>query len=602
MSAVIFLVLSINVQAVDKIVSNSADWKDVYSTMLYASLIDKQPGLFLTSTKHGTILPYSIPLSSDGILVVSSRSQPYTINYKSYLESLRYNDVEEIVTNTANLDLAERLVEEAQINKFIIVDDAYGYNALSAASYAVIDNYYVLFVSERNIGPIDSFLEDVDPEKVIIFGQVDEVVKTRLAPYNPETINEGDRFDNNIEMVKRYVQVSQTAQLLMSNGEFIEASIMSGDDPVLFIGRGAVPQQVKDYVSESDFQVAVLIGNELINSATEIRRQLGLSVFVKFAQGSRTPSGPIATVEDLDKFPMPRYSLDLAIYSIVYNRATNSLWVTYKNNANIGTYLKGTITITNNGERKVVGDAEPVFIDKNQYKTLTYDIVLEGDNITANLYTLFGEGRRSLENVLEAQLNVESIEILDAALINITDVSYDRRNAQFIVTVENIGTVDSYVSIEALDLFINGEYITVSSPEAILLKVGEKAKIPLEIELTDADIENNPIVKIKGYYGERENSLIKTVYGEYAFKFKSVDYVTYALILLIIILLLLILFGRKKCPHCGYKNSRIRKTCKNCGNHLYRKEHKIHQESTHKHHMHSDHNSQNHVHHDGINK
>ncbi|HEY9705270.1 MAG TPA: hypothetical protein V6C58_22720, partial [Allocoleopsis sp.] len=417
--------------------------------------------------------------------------------------------------------------------------------------------------SERNIGPIDSFLEDVNPEKVIIFGQVDEVVKTRLAPYNPETINKGDRFDNNIEMVKKYLGVSQTAQLLMSNGEFIEASIMSGDDPVLFIGRGAVPQQVKDYVSESDFQVAVLIGNELINSATEIRRQLGLSVFVKFAQGSRTPSGPIATVEDLDKFPMPRYSLDLAIYSIVYNRATNSLWVTYKNNANIGTFLKGTITIDDNGQRKVVGDQEPIFIDKNQFKTITYDIVLEGDTITANLYTLFGEGRKSLENVLEAQLTVESIEILDGAIINITDVSYDRKNGQFIVTVENIGTVDSYVSIEALDLFINGEYITVSSPEAILLKVGETAKIPLEIELSDADIENNPIVKIKGYYGERENSLIKTIYGEYAFKFKSVDYVTYALIILIIILLLLILFARKKCPHCGHKNSRMRKTCKN---------------------------------------
>ncbi|HYD03642.1 MAG TPA: hypothetical protein VEC16_05065 [Alphaproteobacteria bacterium] len=560
--------------AVDKVVSNSADWRDVYSTMLYASLIDKEPGMFLTSTKHGTILLYAIPKDTNGTLVVSSRSQPYTLNYDSYMESQGYSQVEEIVTNTANLDLARRLNSEIDIDKFIIVDDAYGYNALSAASYAVADDFYVLFATERNIGAVDTFLTSVGPEKIIIFGQVDETVKTRLAKYSPETINEGDRFDNNIAMVKKYLEINPTAQVLMSNGEFIEASIMSGDDPVIFIGRGTVPAQVQDYIKTTDFQVAVLIGNELINSATEIRRQLGLSVFVKFAQGSRTPTGPVATVEDLDKFPMPRYNVNLGVYSIVYNKATGSLWVTYKNNANIGTYFKGTITIDDAGERKVVGDEDPLFIDKNQYKTITYDVSLEGENITAALYTLFGEGRRSLENVLEARMEVESIEILDEALINITDVSYDKGDSKFIITVENIGTVDTYVSIEALDLFINGEYITVSSPEAILLKVGKTAKIPLEVELSDADIENNPVVKIKGYYGERENSLIKTVYGEYAFKFQTADYATYALILLIIILILLILFGRKKCKHCGYKNSRLRKTCKKCGRNM--NEHVVH--------------------------
>jgi archaellum component FlaF (FlaF/FlaG flagellin family) len=574
----LFLILSLvlasnSVLGVDKVISNSADWRDVYSAMLYASLIERQPGQFLTSTKHGTILLYSIPKTTNGTLIVSSRSQPYTINYKSVMESQGYTNVEEITTNTANLDLAKRLVQEKNIKRFVVVDDAYGYNALSSASYAVVDKSYVLFVNARNIGAIDSFLSSINPEKILIVGQVDEVVKTRLARYNPETVNAGDRFDNNIEMVDRYLKIKDSKQVLMSNGEFIEASIMSADNPVIFIGKGTVPPQVAEYIKGSDIQVAVLIGNELINSATAIRRQLGISVFVKFAQGSRTPTGPIATVEDLDKFPMPTYAVKLTVYSIMYNKATNALWVTYKNNAGIGAYLKGTITLTYDAERKVVGDETPIFIDKNQYKTITYDVVLEGENITAKLYTLFGEGKRSLENVLEAETRVETVEILDDTLINMTEVVYDRKNQQFIVTVKNIGTVDSYVSIEALDLYINGEYITVSSPQAILIKQGKEAKIPLEAILSDVDIENNPVVKIKGYYGERENSLIKTIYGEYAFKFKGIDYVTYGLILLIIILLLLILFGKKKCPHCGHRNSRLRKNCKKCGKPLNKKKH-----------------------------
>lgn len=542
--------------------------------MLYASLIDKKPGLFLTSARHGTVLLYSISKETNGTLIMSSRSQPYVVNYKAVMDSQGYNNVEEIVSNTINLELAKRINKEKNIKKFIIVDDAYGYNALSAASYAVVDNYFILFANERNIGQIATFLGDVNPEKVIILGQVSEVVKTRLAQYNPETINMGDRFENNIEIVKRYQHVKESKQVLMSNGEFIESSIMSGDDPVIFIGKNTVPTQVQEYIKESGFQVAVLIGNELINSATAIRRQLGISVFVKFAQGARTPTGAIATVEDLDKFPMPSYTLNLELYSIMYNRATNALWVTYRNNAGIGTYLKGTITLTADGNKVVIGDQEPIFIDKNQYKTISYDLVIEGQNISAAVYTLFGEGKKSLENVLEGTMNVEQVDILDDALLNMTNIVYDRSNKRFIITVKNIGTVDSYVSVELIDLYMNGEYKTVASEKTILLKPGKEGELYIDAILSDADIENNPIIKVKGYYGERENSLIKTIYGEYAFQLKSVDLIYYVLIIVIIILLLLLIFNRKKCKHCGTKNMRWKKKCSKCKESLYGKSRK----------------------------
>lgn len=574
---VLFVLLLVpSTYALEKVIANSADWKDVYSTMLYASLIEKQPGLFLTSAKHSTVLLYSVSKDTDGILVVSSRAQPYIVNYKSVMDGQGYIDVEELVSNTINLDLGERVVEEKNINKFIIVDDAYGYNALSVGSYAALAGYYVLFTNERNIGQVDSFLDDTNPSEVIIFGQVDEAVKTRLQKYNPETINKGDRFDNNIEVVRRYLQIKDTQQTLMSNGEFIEASIMSGQDPVIFIGKSSVPPQVQEYIKGSNLKVAVLIGNELINSATAIRRQLGISVFVKFAQGARNPEGAIASVEDLDKFPMPSYSLSMELYSIVYNKATNTLWVTYHNLANLGAFIKGTITLSVDGQQIVVGDQEPIFVDKNQYKTITYDVVLDGDNITAQVYTLFGEGRRSLENVLQGTLQVSIVEILDDSVINITSVIYDKNAKEFLVTLENIGSVDAYVNVELLDLFINGEYIIVSSPENLLLKPGQKITLRVAVELSDADIENNPVIKVKAYYGERENSLIKTSYGEFEFKEKSVDYIFYILVVLVVILLLLILFGKKKCPNCGTKNSRTRKKCKKCGHSLYQRHKRDH--------------------------
>jgi len=76
--------------------------------------------------------------------------------------------------------------------------------------------------------------------------------------------------------------------------------------------------------------------------------------------------------------------------------------VTYKNKAGIGAYVKGTITI-NGDESLKIADTDPVFIDKNQYKTIIYNqfidgrqIAIDSSNITAAVYTLFGEGKKSL--------------------------------------------------------------------------------------------------------------------------------------------------------------------------------------------------------------
>ena len=173
------LLFSGTASALEKVIANSADWRDVYSASIYASLTDRYPALFLTSARHGTILLYSVPKDTNGTLIVSSRSQPYIVNYKATMEAQGYRDIEELISNTINIELARRVSNEIGINKFIIVDDAYGYNALSCAAYAILDKYYVLFASDRNIAQVDSFLSSVNPENVIIFGQVDESVKTR---------------------------------------------------------------------------------------------------------------------------------------------------------------------------------------------------------------------------------------------------------------------------------------------------------------------------------------------------------------------------------------------------------------------------------------
>jgi hypothetical protein len=169
-----------------------------------------------------------------------------------------------------------------------------------------------------------------------------------------------------------------------------------------------------------------------------------------------------------------------------------------------------------------------------------------------------------MENVLSGSFIVQSVEILDGSMLNMTSVVYDPRLKQFLVSVKNIGTVNAYATPELQDLFINGEYLFVTSDQPVLVKVGSTVEIPINREMTEDDISNNQIVKVKVYYGERPQALIKTLYGEFAFKLRSYDWMIYVLIAIILILIALFFFGRKKCPECGTKNSPLARRCRKC--------------------------------------
>ncbi|RME52104.1 hypothetical protein D6783_05825 [Candidatus Woesearchaeota archaeon] len=570
----------------DHVIINSRDWRDVYSGMLYSNLIGS-PSNFLVSSKHSTILLYSLPKSKKDIQILTSRRNSFVVGYKAILDQEGYEGVEEDVIEDFNLELARRLNDEITrtnqqegrqlppVTKFIIIDDSYGYNAVSVGPFASLGRYYVLFADEGNIDDVVDFLQGTTVDEIIIFGQVDRAVKSALAPFNPEIINVGNRFENNIEIVKRYLQIKPTRQVILTNGEFLEQSLLSGADPVLFIGRENVVDEVKEFISQSDIDIGILIGNELVGAATAVRRQLGISVFVKFAQSARVPGGAVSQVEDLDRFPMPRYDLSLSIASIVYNEATGALEVTYQNNVDLAAYFRSTITITDAEGVKVVGDEEPIFIEANALKTVVYTVQtsgeplnLQGDDISGRVFTIYGESPGSLERQLDQTFKIERVRVDDSAEIEILDLVYDIRKKQFIVTIENTGSVDAYVNPELVDLRVNGERVTVGADEPFLIKPGKKAHIPISIELSEEDFPDNEEITVRAYYGERKLALVKVKTKVFAFKSRSGYLLLWVSIALIVLVLLIAFFSRKRCKNCGYFNSRRRKTCKRCHHRL----------------------------------
>jgi hypothetical protein len=526
---------------ISHVISNSENWQDVYSTMHYANLENLEND-FLTSVNHGKILLAGISKSKE-ILVVTSRNNPYVFNYPDLIISEGFQGAQEMEVREATTELIEELPE---IKNFIIIDDSYGYNAVAVAPYALLTDSWVFLVNRLNVQRVDSILQDREIENILVYGYMDRDLREVFEKYDPETINTGDKFKDNIEIVEKFQGVKESKQVLLTNGEFIEKEIMGGLQPILFTGRENVPDQIRDYLKNSKIEIGVLIGNELMSAATNIRRSTGISVMVKFARGARVAGQSVSSVEGLDLYSVPAPYLILSIEGVKYNRLTNQLELTYKSEANVPMYFRGTVTINANGETTRVGDSEPVFIAPGSYKTAIYSLELNSvEDLTAKIYTLFGETKTSLDRVLEEDRNIESIDILDRCEIDVKKVQYNKQSKEFLVEIKNIAEVDCWVSAEIEDLETFYEVLTIGSEYPIKISKKSSRKISISYEMDQEDLDKNSFVKVVSNYGERESSLIKVYSGRFELEIRALTTLTYMIIIIVLVLIFLFFLYRK---------------------------------------------------------
>lgn len=525
----------------NEIISNSENWQDVYSIIHYANL-QSVASDFLVSTQHGSLLLNGLSKGAN-IQIISSTETPFVINYPALLRNGDFESYEEKEVESANLELIEDL---PAIENFIIVGSLYGYNAIAVAPYAVQSKSWVLLADSSNVDEIDALLSRRTVKKLILYGTLDREVSQTLDHFNPEVIDTGDRFNDNIEIVKKYLAIKPVNQVVLTNGEFIEKEIMSGVEPLLFTGKDDVPPQIQNYIKNSNLEVGVLIGSDLVGAATNIRRSTGISVIVKFARGARVPAGSISAVEGLDLFYLPSPILNLSIHTIKHNSARNTLEVTYRSDSNAPIYFKGTLTVKDERGTTLsrVGDTDSVFIAPLDYRTVVYtDVPIATSGKTeADVYTLYGETPSSLERILQGTYAIDSVNVIDRCEIEIEKASYRISKGMFVIKFKNVADVDCWVDVELKDISIGNRKKTLGSEGAILIGAGDSGKLYVSATLTDQDLEKNSLVSVVAYYGEREDSLVKVLQSKIALSIESINYAVVSLSILAFVILLALIF------------------------------------------------------------
>ena len=173
---------------------------------------------------------------------------------------------------------------------------------------------------------------------------------------------------------------------------------------------------------------------------------------------------------------------------------------------------------------------------------------MTGEKLTARVFTIYGESKRSLEYAIDATLDVTITDVIDNCEINVKQAIYHRAKEKFMIEVENVQDTECYVDLELTDVLIADEQVTLGLEGAAKLLPKDVKMLEIPAVMTDYDIEKNRFIDITAYYGQRENSLTKIWKGKLELIIKRFDVAFYAVvtIVVILILLLILLLARRR--------------------------------------------------------
>ena len=510
-----FLIVPI-VSAKESIVVNSDNWMDVYSGAIYAA-IQAKDFKFLISDRHSSaLLPWF--KKDDHITVLESEKLPFIINYGDMLQRYGYS-AETIKAGGKRLNT--ELAKTLNTRSFIIIDPSYGYDAVSVAPYAILTKSWVLFTDKTNIDEISDLLSSKMAQRIIIYGHVDQEVIDTLNRFRPEILNKGSRYDNNIEIIKKYHQIKPVTQLVLSSGEILEDSIFTSEDPVLFIGKDTVPDSTINFIKTSGIKYGVLVGNELTKQAHQLKTATGMHVFIKFAQGTTTGADFFTKVSGLDLFYLPSYTFKIELLGIRYNLATKTIDLALQNTQDLKTFLKTTIGVLAGEQRiKAVGDEGIEILEGDDRRGFRYaadltEQIAENRGLTADIYTVYGESPNFMDQELAETAPLQVVEKEDFCEMAINKVTFDATIQRIIIEVRNLASVDCYVDANIADLIISDEPKTAALGETVLVAGRSSAELKIKQRMDLVDLEDNKIVFAKIYYGEDKSFLFKKTEGEF---------------------------------------------------------------------------------------
>ena len=512
----IFVLFSV-VQSV--VVVNSFDGRDVVSGIYYANVVGEsvrfvpQNGDAITTVKKIG--------SGNSVFLIESKNNPIysgldvlLINNGNSVEV--YKSEEPYKTNV-------ELAKKSGAKKFILINPSYGYSVVSVLAYAKLTKSYLLFATKDNFDSLKEVLENA--ESILVYGYVDEEVEKGLVEMGKgyEKINTGDKYSDNVEIAKKYFSLNPSkTQVILTDGNFLEDTIVAGDDPVIFIAT-LIPDDtykyIKGEVERGRISVGLVIGEEYAQSAYNLKRRINnevggnkFSVLVKMGQSVPALGERLLP---LDIFILPGPVVSLSIKEATYNDNTKSIEVVYKNSGNAYGYFKSSSFVYVDGKYfATIGDSETIGIKPKEEKGVRYRLdippEMEGE-IVLNTTVIYGASSKTFDSGFNVIFSVGRVSYEDQSSVLIEEAVYDGKEDELSVKVKNTGPVDAYF-LFSIEYFEDGTKTSIEGDSIYELKKDESKVVKMgNLLLKDP---KNAKMKAKIRYGARAAFLEKTAEKE----------------------------------------------------------------------------------------
>ncbi len=535
----------------DQVLVNSRDWVDVYSGLLYSGLGGVHRLQYIAEELHGTwLLESGLFVDTGNLLVFTSKKQPYIKGFSNMMEESDIKFEEEIIGDSDHLnkEFARRLAKKGKIEKILILDDSFAYNALSAVPYAIATKSWVIFADNDNIDEVVGLIEELEITDILIVGSTENNVRQELGRFNPEIMNKGNRYDNNIALAERFLEASgkDAGQVMIAQGTTLENSLFNPEFPTIFIGPGDAPSQAVKFMKDHGTTHIVLIGMNLLAQGEELSELTNTKLIVKYAKAV----GP--DVLALDFYPTPAYEPEVKITKVDYNTLTQQVEVFFKNEKDLVTYVRSLshelFVGSDTKPLHILADEDSFFIGKNEELARVYDIDLTNnvdDVLRVTSKYVYGDHPSSMDFSGEDDGVLEFVTYEDKADITLGEVFYNKRTQRFEVELINTGSVKAYALPELIDFTKNNEQQAFSGRK-IQLTPGSSKKTFVKIELDEIDIADNPDFTIKIKYGERPEALLKSFTKKLDLVVKDFNVKLVVLVALLAIVLFLLVKKKKR--------------------------------------------------------
>ncbi|MFA5108579.1 MAG: cell wall-binding repeat-containing protein [Candidatus Micrarchaeia archaeon] len=428
---------------------NSQEYEDIIASAVYAAHNNYSFVFALTPNQSVFISKYYTADKNEPIIYLEGNSTILP-NMAALVADASPKNLTSILSQSPRDWVAQELGKD----EAIVVGSTYGQDALSVSSYAALVGAPIYFIS--NPSQSQDEIEKIVSrgyKKVIFYGSIAEQMPLEILELVPnrEIIDTGSRYSNNMQITKRFLQISPTTQAMFVSGYSFEKSMVDSRYPLLLVGRSDIPSGLSSFLSQNNISSGIVYSgdSDIVEGINKLKvENPQIAFFVKFGEGYRGSSQPLP----LMIIPLPSPNLGIQIANLTYNVPAKSFELMIANKGDFAAVSAGASV-----EGAGTAQSSQVLLDEHKQTTLVIPLdassAISGGKIPSVTISLrYGEDVALMDNIDTVVFsNVQTSFYNDTSSVRLIGLDYSDDEKAFVLTFDGNGWAEGTLGFNIND-------------------------------------------------------------------------------------------------------------------------------------------------------